>query len=151
MSDISTELQRIADAAATMGQTNWVETLQIAAAALASAPPSATECQGAEAGLATEELIERCMAAFPRDTAKEQSRYFEAVHQELAPFARRVEAERNAMAKQIAGLTQGLAQIAAECRKQGHGREVAARIYRAIADQRLTIPLARSCTSRHSA
>lgn len=110
----------------------------------------ARACQSADTAPETEALIERVMAAFPRDTAKQTNEYFQAVHQELAPLARKIEIERNAMETQIAGLTQALAHIAAECSREAGKRPIATRIYRAIADQRLPIPLATPTTAMES-
>ena len=39
--------------------------------------------------------IEAAMARYPRDTKTELARYFEQVHQDLAPLARTLERENN--------------------------------------------------------
>ncbi|ANA73655.1 hypothetical protein [Pseudomonas aeruginosa] len=42
-----------------------------------------------------EQLLERYIKRFPGEHKAAMSRYFEAVHQELAPLARKLEAERD--------------------------------------------------------
>ncbi|MFO5940271.1 ead/Ea22-like family protein [Pseudomonas aeruginosa] len=42
-----------------------------------------------------EQLLERYIKRFPGEHKAAMSRYFEAVHQELAPLARELEAERD--------------------------------------------------------
>lgn len=46
-------------------------------------------------------LIERVMQEHPGQSAAAQARYYEAVHQELAPLARELEAEVNRLRKRL--------------------------------------------------
>jgi len=56
-----------------------------------------------------EALIERVMAQHPvHGTPAAQLRYFDAVHQELAPHARNLERENESLRAQVAGLTKQL-------------------------------------------
>lgn len=48
-------------------------------------------------------LIERVMQQHPGDTPRSLARYFETVHQELAPLARELEAENLRMREQLQG------------------------------------------------
>ncbi len=56
----------------------------------------------------TEALIECVMARFPGSSISASARYYEAVHQELAPFARELETQVNDMAMLIKQLTHSL-------------------------------------------
>lgn len=46
-------------------------------------------------------LIDRVMKAFPGVSALAQSRYYEEVHQELAPLAREIERQRDELAARV--------------------------------------------------
>lgn len=50
-----------------------------------------------------DQLIQRVMEEHPGQSASAQARYFEAVHQELAPLARELEAENRRLREQLRG------------------------------------------------
>ncbi|MER1003260.1 ead/Ea22-like family protein [Pseudomonas aeruginosa] len=55
-----------------------------------------------------EQLLERYIKRFPGKHKAAMSRYFEAVHQELAPLARKLEAERDRLKAENDRLRQGM-------------------------------------------
>ncbi|MCT0802308.1 hypothetical protein N0687_04885 [Pseudomonas aeruginosa] len=55
-----------------------------------------------------EQLLERYMKRFPGVGPSSTARYFEAVHQELAPLARKLEAERDRLKAENDRLRQGM-------------------------------------------
>ncbi|MCO2058755.1 hypothetical protein FA407_18550 [Pseudomonas aeruginosa] len=55
-----------------------------------------------------EQLLERYIKRFPGEYKAAMSRYFEAVHQELAPLARKLEAERDRLKTENDRLRQGM-------------------------------------------
>lgn len=68
----------------------------------------------------TEALIEGVMARFPGSSISASARYYEAVHQELAPFARELETQVDDMAMLIKQLAHSLS-------KASPGNEMSAR------------------------
>lgn len=59
-----------------------------------------------------EQLLERYIKRFPGKHKAAMSRYFEAVHQELAPLARKLEAERDRLKAENEVLRGALKQFA---------------------------------------
>ncbi len=55
-----------------------------------------------------EQLLERYMKRFPGVGPSSTARYFEAVHQELAPLARKLEAERDRLKAENEALLLGM-------------------------------------------
>ncbi|EPV8688315.1 hypothetical protein ACWAUP_001988 [Pseudomonas aeruginosa] len=58
-----------------------------------------------------EQLLERYIKRFPGEHKAAMSRYFEAVHQELAPLARKLEAERDRLKAESEALLLGMRAI----------------------------------------
>ncbi|HCL3371380.1 hypothetical protein [Pseudomonas aeruginosa] len=58
-----------------------------------------------------EQLLERYIKRFPGEHKAAMSRYFEAVHQELAPLARKLEAERDRLKAENEALLLGMRAI----------------------------------------
>ena len=58
----------------------------------------------------TEDVIDAVMKRFPGETKAAQARYFEAVHQELAPLARELEVENGRLAQRVSELESQLSQ-----------------------------------------
>ncbi|AOX41469.1 hypothetical protein PA11803_02583 [Pseudomonas aeruginosa] len=61
-----------------------------------------------------EQLLERYIKRFPGEHKAAMSRYFEAVHQELAPLARKLEAERDRLKAENDALRGALQAVQAE-------------------------------------
>ncbi len=61
-----------------------------------------------------EQLLERYIKRFPGEHKAAMSRYFEAVHQELAPLARKLEAERDRLKAENEALRGALQAVEAE-------------------------------------
>ncbi|HCF7645817.1 hypothetical protein JET97_14115 [Pseudomonas aeruginosa] len=61
-----------------------------------------------------EQLLERYIKRFPGEHKAAMSRYFEAVHQELAPLARKLEAERDRLKEENDVLRGALQAVEAE-------------------------------------
>ncbi|HCL3799523.1 TPA: hypothetical protein N2B48_003553 [Pseudomonas aeruginosa] len=61
-----------------------------------------------------EQLLERYIKRFPGEHKAAMSRYFEAVHQELAPLARKLEAERDRLKAENEALRGALHAVQAE-------------------------------------
>ncbi|MGP6313940.1 hypothetical protein [Pseudomonas aeruginosa] len=61
-----------------------------------------------------EQLLERYIKRFPGEHKAAMSRYFEAVHQELAPLARKLEAERDRLKAENEALRGALQAVQAE-------------------------------------
>ncbi|HFX2685856.1 TPA: hypothetical protein ACV5QX_000837 [Pseudomonas aeruginosa] len=61
-----------------------------------------------------EQLLERYIKRFPGEHKAAMSRYFEAVHQELAPLARKLEAERDRLKAENDALRGALQAVEAE-------------------------------------
>ncbi|MGE1984817.1 hypothetical protein [Pseudomonas aeruginosa] len=59
-----------------------------------------------------EQLLERYIKRFPGEHKAAMSRYFEAVHQELAPLARKLEAERDRLKAENEALRGAVEQLA---------------------------------------
>ncbi|WP_241388729.1 hypothetical protein [Pseudomonas aeruginosa] len=59
-----------------------------------------------------EQLLERYIKRFPGEHKAAMSRYFEAVHQELAPLARKLEAERDRLKAENEALRGALQAVA---------------------------------------
>ncbi|MFK1502755.1 hypothetical protein ACIU0J_30230 [Pseudomonas aeruginosa] len=59
-----------------------------------------------------EQLLDRYIKRFPGEHKAAMSRYFEAVHQELAPLARKLEAERDRLKAENEVLRGALKQFA---------------------------------------
>ncbi|HCU2535384.1 hypothetical protein [Pseudomonas aeruginosa] len=58
-----------------------------------------------------EQLLERYIKRFPGEHKAAMSRYFEAVHQELAPLTRKLEAERDRLKAENEALLLGMRAI----------------------------------------
>ncbi|HCF7130254.1 TPA: hypothetical protein NIJ08_002044 [Pseudomonas aeruginosa] len=58
-----------------------------------------------------EQLLDRYIKRFPGEHKAAMSRYFEAVHQELAPLARKLEAERDRLKAENEALLLGMRAI----------------------------------------
>ncbi|HEJ3725747.1 TPA: hypothetical protein SL417_004397 [Pseudomonas aeruginosa] len=61
-----------------------------------------------------EQLLDRYIKRFPGEHKGAMSRYFEAVHQELAPLARKLEAERDRLKAENDALRGALQAVEAE-------------------------------------
>ncbi|EMX8720872.1 hypothetical protein [Pseudomonas aeruginosa] len=61
-----------------------------------------------------EQLLDRYIKRFPGEHKAAMSRYFEAVHQELAPLARKLEAERDRLKAENDALRGALQAVEAE-------------------------------------
>ncbi|MGU2053225.1 hypothetical protein ACSETX_25615 [Pseudomonas aeruginosa] len=62
-----------------------------------------------------EQLLERYIKRFPGEHKAAMSRYFEAVHQELAPLARKLEAERDRLKAENEALRKIISECATAC------------------------------------
>ncbi|HEJ2806540.1 TPA: hypothetical protein SL251_004913 [Pseudomonas aeruginosa] len=74
-----------------------------------------------------EQLLERYIKRFPGEHKAAMSRYFEAVHQELAPLARKLEAERDRLKAENESLLDELSACTEHPGGCGYWREAAKR------------------------
>lgn len=87
---------------------------------------------------AVDAVIARVMAAHPGQTTRAVAAYFEAVHQELAPLARELEAENKRLRDQIQGSWVSAKQLLATRQRAVFSCGKCGNVYRA-GDQDVTI------------